>query len=77
MDEKQREEIMKAWMATGTPGKPHELLEQMVGSWDIRGRRWMEGPEGPASESRGTVETRWLMPGLWIQDEVQMDMMGR
>ncbi|MFU8856247.1 MAG: DUF1579 domain-containing protein [Deferrisomatales bacterium] len=77
MDEKQREAMMKAWVAAGTPGKPHELLGRMVGSWDVQGRLWMEGPEGPISESRGTVETRWLLPGLWIQDQVRMEMMGR
>lgn len=77
MDEKKREAMMKAWMAAGTPGTPHELLGRMVGSWEVRGRMWMEGPEGPVSESRGTVETRWLLPGLWVQDEVEMEMMGR
>lgn len=77
MDQKDREAVMKAWMAAGTPGEPHRLLGRFVGSWDIRGKMWMEGPAGPVSESRGTVETRWLLPGVWIQDEVKTEMMGR
>jgi len=77
MTEKNREEMTKVRIAAGTPGKGHELLRRLVGTWDIVGRTWMEGPAGPVSESWGVIETRWLIPGLWIQDEVKTEMMGR
>ena len=63
-------------MVAGTPGEPHRLLQRFVGTWDIVGRMWMEGPAGPVSESRGVVETRWLMPGRWVMDDVKTEMMG-
>ena len=77
MVEMDREEQWKAWLAAGTPGEPHRLLGRFVGTWDTVGRTWMEGPDGPVSESQGVVETRWLIPGLWLIEEVKTEMMGR
>jgi len=77
MAEISKEEQWKAFMVAGTPGEQHRLLGRFVGTWDTVGRMWMEGPDGPVSESRGVVETRWLIPGLWIMDEVKTEMMGR
>lgn len=77
MGESNRKAIMAAMIAAGTPGKEHEALGKFVGTWELRGQMWMEGADGPVVESQGTSETRWLIPGLWLQDEVQMDLLGR
>lgn len=72
-----KEEQWKAFVAAGTPGEPHRRLGRFVGTWDIVGRTWVEGPDGLVSESRGVVETRWLVPGLWLIDDVKTTMMGQ
>lgn len=76
MVELSKEARWKAFAAAGTPGEEHRLLGRLVGTWDIVGRMWMEGPDGPVSESRGVVETRWLLPGRWVIEEVTSEMLG-
>jgi hypothetical protein len=76
METKSREEIMKACTEAGRLGKEHEFLRRFVGTWDVVGRFWMEGPGGSAMESRGVAEIRWLFPGRWLEEVFKSEMMG-
>jgi len=77
MAEVAREAMMKAWEGAGRSGEKHELLGRLVGTWDISTRSWMETPKGPAALPKGVVETRWLIPGRWVIDEVKSEMFGQ
>ena len=71
------EAMMKKWEEMATPGEAHKLLEQFVGSWDFTSKFWMEGPEKPPMESKGTCTARWVLGGRFIQDETSGEMMGK
>jgi hypothetical protein len=71
-----QEAMWKAWQDAGTPGEEHQKLQHLVGTWDVAGRTWMGGPGGPVTESKGVVETRWLLPGRWLIEDLTMQMMG-
>jgi len=66
-------EVMKAWLALGTPGEHHKRLDPLVGSWDIVVKSWNAGPEGPPTESKGTARTRWLYEGRYLLEEVKSE----
>lgn len=71
------EEMMKKWEETSTPGPPHRVLDQMVGSWTTSVKMWMQGPDSPPMESRGTSEIRWVLDGRFILEETTGEMMGK
>lgn len=71
------EEMMKKWEAMATPGEHHKLLDQFVGTWDVTSRMWMEGPDKPPMESKGTSKVTWILGGRFIQEEASGEMMGK
>jgi hypothetical protein len=75
--ESEMAEMMKRWTDTFQVGPEHKRLEVFLGKWDTTMRMWMGGPGSPASESKGTSETRWLVEGRWLITESTGEMMGR
>jgi hypothetical protein len=71
------EAMMKKWEEMATPGEAHKLLEQFAGNWDYTSKFWMEGPDKPAMESKGTCSAKWVLGGRFIQDETSGEMMGK
>jgi hypothetical protein len=69
------QEMMEIYRKVATPGAPHKLLASMAGSWNSRGRCWME-PGKPSVESTGTSEQKMLLDGRFLQQEFTGDMMG-
>jgi hypothetical protein len=69
------QEMMETYRKVATPGAPHKLLASMAGSWNTRGRCWME-PGKPPVESNGTSEQKMLLDGRFLQQEFTGDMMG-
>lgn len=67
-------EMMKLWQQLGTPGEHHKHLEHFVGSWDIVIKSWCGGPDSPATESKGTARTRWILDGRYLVEEVKSEM---
>lgn len=49
------------------PGEHHKLLEKFIGKWNAETRMFMGGRA--ADPEIGTWETKWLMPGRWLQGE--------
>jgi hypothetical protein len=70
------QEGMALWQELGRAGIYHERLDYFVGEWDLTTKVWMQGPEAPAQESRGTASFRWLMEGRWLAQEMTGEMMG-
>ncbi|HEX7343080.1 MAG TPA: DUF1579 domain-containing protein [bacterium] len=71
------EAMMKKWEEMATPGEAHKLLDQFVGNWDYTSKFWMEGPDKPPAESKGSCSVRWILGGRFIQDETTGEMLGK
>jgi hypothetical protein len=69
------EEMMKKWEAYKTPGAAHKLLDVFVGEWDVENTMWMGGPDSPATKSKGTARTKWILDGHYQQQEFTGEMM--
>ena len=66
---------MKEWMQLAKPGEHHKRLKPFLGSWKITNKTFWAGPSGPASETGGTAETKWILDGRFIQETVNTSMM--
>jgi hypothetical protein len=71
------EEIMKRWQESMTPGAPHKMLEESVGTWDAEVKMWMKGPSGDAMISKGTSENKMVLGGRYLQQDFTGEMMGQ
>ena len=59
------------------PTDEHKLLAKDVGVWDGTMKMFMEGPDGPATTSKG-VETNTLMVGgLWVVSNYKGEFAGK
>jgi hypothetical protein len=75
--EQDQEAMMKAWEEATTPGDGHRVLDQLVGKWDATTKMWWQGPDGPATESKGNAELKWILDGRFLQQEWHGEMMGK
>lgn len=65
-DEKNKEEMMKAWQDYMTPGQMHEMLAKGVGEWTAKIKMW-EDPSKPPTESIGTSEVKSILGGRYFE----------
>lgn len=72
-----QEEMMKRWQEAMTPGEPHKMLKESVGTWDAEVKAWMNGPNGEPSVSKATSEQKMVLGGRYLQQDVTGDMMGQ
>jgi hypothetical protein len=66
---------MEKMMAFMTPGEHHKVLEFKVGKWNCHITHSM-APGMPAAESDCTCETKWIMGGRYLHDNVKGTVMG-
>ena len=71
-----QDEMMKAWIAYGTPGAEHKALEMMAGSWDVSTKMWM-APGAPPQEAAGASENKMILGGRYLEQHYEGSMMGR
>src|SRR5689334_9651750 len=58
------------------PGPEHKVLDPLIGKWSTH-VKWSMDPAGPAMESDGTSEFKWIMGGRYVhQDAKGSTMMG-
>jgi len=69
------EEMMAIYMKYAAPGEAHKALDPLVGSWDFV-TRWWTDPATPPQESKGICESKWILGGRFVQEDVSGDMMG-
>ncbi len=69
------DEAMLAWMEAGTPGKHHELLDTMIGTWEGAFHIKMD-PDMPAMESTGTATREWVLGGRFVRETIDATSMG-
>jgi hypothetical protein len=58
-----------AYMKVATPGKHHEILDEMVGEWEGRFEMRMDPNQEPMVTT-GTITRKWILGGRFIQEDV-------
>lgn len=71
----EQQAMMAEWMKYAAPDEHHKALEPLVGKWDVAVRSWMS-PDAPVTESRGASESRWILGGRFVQEDMKGDMGG-
>ena len=71
----EEQEMMQKWMAFMTPGEPHKMLEERVGTWNFTTKMWQQ-PEAPPEEMSGTTTSELIMGGRYLLDKVEGTAMG-
>ena len=59
-----------------TPNEKHKLLESLAGSWNYRGKFWMD-PSQPAQEMLGVSENRMIHGGRFLEQKVSSEWQGQ
>ncbi len=67
---------MEAMAKAATPGENHKHLGRYVGNWNTSMKMWM-APGTPPMESKGTMESEWILGGRYLQSTYKGDMMGQ
>lgn len=69
------ESMMKMMQEMSAPGKEHEALKPLIGSFTCA-NKILPMPGAPPMESSGTVDRKWMIGNRYIQEEVKGNMMG-
>jgi hypothetical protein len=67
--------MLVAWMQAGTPGEHHRHMDAFVGTWDTEVSLWMD-PTRPPDVTEGTMETRWILDGRYLENVYDGEAMG-
>jgi hypothetical protein len=68
--------MMEAMEKAATPGKQHQWLASLAGSWEFTARFYMD-PGAPPSESKGTAERQVKLGGRVLAETVKGEFMGQ
>jgi len=66
--------ILETLRELATPGEHHEHLAPLVGSWITAGTYWLSS--GETAEASGTIETEWVLGGLFLQSRMRSELLG-
>jgi hypothetical protein len=69
-------EMMKAWEKASTPGKEHQTLAQLEGTFDASVSSWMK-PGAPVEKSTGRSENRMIFGGRQLESRFSGTFMGQ
>jgi len=67
--------MMAEYAKTMNPGEHHKTLEPFVGTWTTVSKMYMEGPDGPATESKGVSTKKWILGNRFIVENFKGEMM--
>ena len=68
------DEMMKKYAEAATPGKAHELLKPLAGTFDVTAE--FDSPQGTI-KSTGKATSEWVLDGRFIKQDFAGDMMGQ
>lgn len=68
--------MMEAMEEAGTPGEAHRALEPLAGRWNATVRLWMD-PAGEPMVMDATSESRWILDGRYLREEVESEFMDK
>jgi hypothetical protein len=64
------DDMMKMMQEMSAPGKEHEALKPMVGTFSCTTKFWTQ-PGAPPEESTATTERKWILGGRYMAEEVK------
>lgn len=67
-------EMMEAMMKAGSPGEHHKHFADRVGKWNLAMKTAM-APDAPMTECKATAETKLLLDGRFVWEEVNGEAM--
>ena len=67
---------MKAWQAYATPGTPHKLMADEIGTWNCDMTFWEE-EGGKPEKARSTANIKMILGGRYQEANYQGTMMGQ
>ncbi len=67
--------MMKMFQEMSAPGKEHEALKPMIGSFNCTTKFW-QAPGAPPDESTSTAERKWILGGRYMAEEFKGTAMG-
>lgn len=70
------ETMMKKWAEVSTPGAPHQAFKDMVGSWEVESKMWMNGPGSPPEVTKGTADFTVILGGRFLRQQATGTTMG-
>lgn len=78
MSKADMEKMMAQMMELSKPGENHQLLADMVGSWNYTVKMWMDPSSTKPEESKGTAVRKSMMDGRYFVMDVtgKMEMPG-
>jgi len=68
--------LLKALAVAGQPGPEHKKLEPFVGDWNLTVKLWVD-PSQPPVQTTGTVESKWILGGRFVQSAVKIECQGK
>lgn len=71
----QDKKMMEQMMKYGTPGKPHELLKNYIGDWDVEVKTWPRPGSAPTS-SQATMKNQLILDGRYVAAHFEGMMAG-
>jgi len=66
----------KAWMEYATPGKPHKMMAEEVGTWNCDMTFWM-GPDAKPEKATSTADIKMVLGGRYQEANYKGTMMGQ
>lgn len=66
---------MKAWQAYATPGTPHKLMADEVGTWNCDMTFWYE-PNGKPEKASSVANVKMILGGRYQESNYQGKIMG-
>jgi hypothetical protein len=70
-----KEQAMEAMLKYATPGPEHKRLDDLAGTFTYTMKAWME-PGQPPNESTGTSESKWILGGRYLSQDVTGNFAG-
>jgi hypothetical protein len=67
--------MMEMMTQLAQPDEHHEVLDVLVGDWDVETRMWMSPDAAPIVE-HGTMSANWVLGGRFIEQRFVGSMMG-
>ncbi|WDF59720.1 DUF1579 domain-containing protein [Flavobacterium sp. KACC 22758] len=67
---------MKAWQAYATPGNPHKMMADEVGTWNCDMIFWSE-PNGKSEKAASVAVIRMILGGRYQEADYKGTMMGQ
>lgn len=68
--------MLQEWAKYAMPGKNHEYLKPLAGSWKVAGKFWLS-PDAPPTESAGKSEMKLILGGRFLEQDYTSEFQGQ